>query len=239
MDALFEATQDVVIAEQETATQPDPVQPDDGAVETQLTNQINTLWSDHLRLSADRRTTAVELRQIRAILAERLYEMKSRLCQPGRGGQWCSWLKERGINRSTADRLCDRHGETLGMENGVAPSEAISEPAEDSADKLAKSVWQRFGKLLTNDDAVIQFIGSIATASGIRHEWREEGLLIFSPPPRPSEELPATAPAIDPAPQPSDEVTAIAEEPREDTAAAPTELGLAVATAETSNGDVV
>ncbi len=64
MDALVEAIQDVVIAEPETATQPDPVQPDDGAVETQLTNQINTLWSDHSSLAQrrpedDRRGTPV------------------------------------------------------------------------------------------------------------------------------------------------------------------------------------
>ncbi len=174
MDALFEATQDVVIAEQETATQPDPVQPDDGAVETQLTNQINTLWSDHLRLSADRRTTAVELRQIRAILAERLYEMKAGCASPDVEVKWCSWLKERGHQpEHCRSPLRPPWRDVLGMENGVAPSEAISEPAEDSADKLAKSVWQRFGKLLTNDDAVIQFIGSIATAWHL-HEWRKK-----------------------------------------------------------------
>lgn len=234
MNALLEAIQDVVIAEPETQ-----VQPDDGEVETQLTNQISSLWTEHNRLSADRRTTAVELRQIRAALAERFYEMKLVLSCPGRGGLWRSWLKEKGINRSTADRLCARHGETLGIDNGDAPREAISNSADDSAEKVAKSVWSRFGKFLTTDEAVIQFIGSIATASGIRHERREEGLLIFSPSLKPSDELPATAPAIDPAPQPSEEVTAIAEELRDETAAAPPELGLATAAAEMGNGDGV
>jgi len=239
MDALFESIQDVVIAEPETEAQPDPTQPDDGAVETQLTKQIRTLWIEHTRLSADRKATAMELRRIRAILAERLYEMKSRLCQPGRGGQWRSWLKERGINRSTADRLCARHGETLGIENGNVPHEAISKPGEDSAETLAKSVWVRFRKTLATDEAVIQFIGCIAELAGLGHEQRAEGLLIFKSAPMVAEELPATAPTVDPAPQPSDEVTAIAEEPREEPAAASTELGLAVAAAETSNGNVV
>jgi hypothetical protein len=149
MDALVEAIQDVVIAEPETEVQPDQTQPDESAVEMQLTEEINTLWSDHVRLSANRRVTAAELRQIRASLAERLHEMKSLLSRPGRGGLWRSWLRERGIPRSTADRLCDRHAETLGSDNEEnVLTGAISNASEDTAEKLAKSVWLRFGKLL-------------------------------------------------------------------------------------------
>ena len=227
MDALVKAAQNVVIAEPETEVQPDPTQPDDATIETQLTQEISTLWSDHVRLSANRRVTANDLRQIRASLAERLHEMKSLLSRPGRGGQWRSWLREKGINRSTADRLCDRHAETLGI--GNAPSEAITEPTVTAAEKLASVVWSRFRKVLVSDEVFIDFIGRIAELAGFGHEQRAEGLLIFKP---------APAPATDPAPQPSDEVTAIAEEPREEPAAASTELGLAVVAAETSSGDV-
>jgi hypothetical protein len=239
MNALLEAIQDVVIGEPETEAQPDPTQPDDGAIETQLTNQISSLWVENTRLSADRKATTRELRQIRASLAERLYEMKSLLSRPGRGGEWRGWLREQGIPRSSADRLCARHGETLDIENGNVPSGAITEQEEANADKLAKSVWQRFGKFLSIDEAAFQFIDRIAELSGVGHERRAEGLLILNPAPKPSDELPATAPEIDPAPQPSEEVSVITEEPIQDTAAAPTELGLAVAAAETSNGDVV
>jgi hypothetical protein len=147
-------------------------------------------------------------------------------------------LKERAIPRSSADRLCDRHAETLGIENGSAPHEAISEPGDANAEKLAKDVWLRIGKFLTTDEAVIGFINGIAELSGLGHEQRAEGLVIFKPAPTSAEELPAPAPATDPAPQPSDEVTAIAEEPREEPAAASTELGLAVAAAETNSGNV-
>src|ERR1017187_31865 len=146
MDALVEAIQDVVIAEPETEAQPDPTEPVDTIIETQLAQEISSLWMENTRLNSDRRTTAMELRQIRAILAERLYDMKTLLSRPGRGGQWRSWLKERGINRSTADRLCDRHAETLGIKDGDAPSEAISNSTDYSAEKVAKDVWQRFGK---------------------------------------------------------------------------------------------
>ena len=230
MDALLEAIQDVVIAEPEDEVQPDPTQPDDGTIETQLTQQISTLWTEHTRLSADRKATAKDLRQVRAILAERLYEMKSRLCQPGRGGQWRSWLRERAINRSSADRLCARHAERLGSdEEENVLTGAISNSPDDTAEKLARVVWARFRKFLVSDEVVLDFIDRIAELAGFGHEQRAEGLLIFKP---------APAPATDPAPQPSDEVTAIAEEPREEPAAASTELGLAVVAAETSSGDV-
>lgn len=239
MDALLEAIQNVVTADQETEVQPDQVQPDDGAIETQLSEEISTLWSDHVHLSASRRTTAKELRQIRASLAERLTAMKTLLSRPGRGGQWRSWLKEKGINRSTADRLVARHAETLGIENGDMPHEAISVPAMTEVKKLARVVWSRFRKVLTTEESVIQFIACIAEISGIGHEQRAEGLLIFKIAPKAAEELPATAAAMDLAPQPSDEVPAIAEEPRDETAAAPPELGLAVAAAETDSANVV
>ena len=215
MDTLLEAIQDVVIAEPETESQPDPTQPVDTVIETQLTNQISSLWTEHTRLSADRRMTAVELRQIRASLAERLYDMKTLLSRPGRGGQWRGWLRERAIPRSTADRLVSRHAETLGSGNeGNVPSGATSEEVEANAEKLARNVWSRFGKVLTTEDSVIDFIVRIAEFAGVAHEKRAEGLLIFKPAPTAAEELPATAPA-------------------------PPELGLAVAAAETSIGDVV
>src|ERR1035438_2983629 len=176
MDALFESIQDVVTAEQETATQPDPVQPDDTIVETQLTNQISALWTENTRLSADRKTTAKDLRQIRAILAERLYEMKSLLSRPGRGGQWRGWLRQQAIPRSTADRLVSRHAETLGSGNeGNVPSGATSEEGEANAEKLARNVWSRFGKVLTTEDSVIDFIGRIAELAGFGQEQRAEG----------------------------------------------------------------
>jgi hypothetical protein len=233
MDALVEAIQNVVLAEQEIATQPDRTQPDDATVETQLTQQISTLWIEHTRLSADHKATARDLRQIRASLAERLFVMKSVLSRPGRGGHWRSWLKERGIPRSSADRLCDRHAETLGTENRNAPSEAIPEPGDANAEKLAKNVWLRIGKFLTTDEAVIRFINGIAGLSGIGHEECADGLLIFKSVPKAAEGLPGTAPAIDPASQPSEEVSVITEEP----APAPVQDGQAAAAADASNGD--
>jgi hypothetical protein len=238
METMIDALQDVVLTEPEVEVQPDPAQPDDAAVETELTQEISTLWSDHVRLSANHKTTAKELRQIRARLAERLHAMKSFLCRPdrGRASQWRSWLRHQGIPRSTADRLVTRHGETFGGHEERLLSGAPSEQAETAAEKLAKSVWHRFGKLLSTDESVIQFIGQIAELAGVGHEQRAEGLVIFVPAAKAAEELHGSASASGPLPQPSDEACAVTEEPKNETAVTPTEIGLAVAAAETGNG---
>ena len=213
MDALIEAIQDVVIAEPETKVQSNPTQPVDTIIETQLAQEISTLWVENTRLSADRKATAMELRQIRASLADSLHEMKSLLSRPGRGGQWRSWLREKGINRSTADRLCDRHAETLCNHEEDAPNRAIAESAAMTAENLARVVWSRFRKVLATEESVIQFIGRIVELAGLGHEQRAEGLMIFHAVPKAAEGLPTTAPAIDPVPQPSEKVSVITEEP--------------------------
>jgi len=104
MNEILEALQGVVLTEPDPEVQPNPAQPDDVAIETQLTQEISVLWSDHLRLSANHKTTAKELRLLRTRLADRLYAIKSHLCRPelGRASQWRGWLRQQGIPRSTA-----------------------------------------------------------------------------------------------------------------------------------------
>ena len=235
MATMVEIVENNVVQEPQAEAQPGTTQPDGGAIQDRLTQEISELWSNHTLLSNNHKTTAKELRQIRARLAERLYAMKNLLSRPGRGGEWRGWLSERRIPRSTADRLVARHVETLGIEDGNVPTGAISNSPEDSAEKLAKSVWQRFGKLLTTDESVILFIDRIAELSGVGHERREEGLMIFSPvhkvadgvigtdaaaeiacpTPQPAESgeaNPADAPAADPDPQLSVDMLATADE---------------------------
>ena len=261
MDAILDAVQDAATAEPETREQPTTTQPDDAVIETQLAQEISSLWSDNLRLSADRKTTAKELRQVRAKLAERLHAMKSLLARPGRGGEWRGWLRERRIPRSTADRLVARYAETLGSGNdGNVPSGAIPELAMPSAEKLAAAVWSSsLKKVLVTGESVVQFIGSIAQISGVPHEWRPEGLMIFNPVPKAADGLtgtgvsaeaacptplppggdgnPADAPATDPAPQLLDEVSTATQEPSEVTTTPP-EAGEAAAVVDEGGGSV-
>jgi hypothetical protein len=234
---MIDALGDVALTEAETKAQAEPAQLGDDAVETELTQEISALWSDHVRLSANHKTTARELRQIRARLAERLYAMKSFLCRPdrGRASQWRSWLKQQGIPRSTADRLVARHGEILGGNSESLLSGAASEQAENAAEKLAKSVWQRIGKLLATGESVIRFISQIAELSGVGHERRAEGLMIFHAASKRAEEVPDSALANGPVPQPPDEVPAITDVPKDGTSTSPTEAGMVVAATEASD----
>jgi hypothetical protein len=227
MEAILDAVQDIVAAEPEAGAQPASAQPDDAMIETQLAQEISTLWSDHVRLSTDRRATSKELRLIRMKLAERLHAMKSLLCRPdrGRASQWQGWLRQQGIPRSTADRLVARYDETLCRHSESMPSEEPSEPGPPTVEELAKGVWQRVGKFLSTGELVLRFIGCIAEISGVGHEQRDGGLVIFNPVPKTADGSPAAAPAAGPAPQPSCEASITTEEPVVGTAATPTEVG--------------
>ncbi len=249
MGTMLETIQNAIVQEPQAECQPGTTQPDDGAIENQLTQEITTLWSDHVRLSTDCKTTAKELRQIRASLAERLAAMKSLLSHPGRSGEWRGWLRERKIPRSTADRLVIRYSETLGIENGNVPSGAISEPEIPTAEKLAETVWSSLKKTLATGESVVQFVACFVTAAGIAHEWRPKGLMIFNPIPKAADGVtgtdaaaeitrptpqpalsgepnPADARATGPAPQPSEDVSALgAQESSGNVATTTTETG--------------
>jgi hypothetical protein len=262
MDAAIEAIQNVVSSEPELGEQQGTAQPDDGAIETRLTEEISSLWSEHTRLSADRKVTSKELRLLRARLAQTLHQMKALLARPGRGGEWRGWLRQQGIPRSSADRLVARYAETLGTNKGEElHNGAIPESPEDSAEKLATAVWSSsLKKVLVTGESVFQFLASIAQISGIPHERRQEGLMIFNHVPKAADGVtgtgvsaeatcpaslppegdgnPADAPAADPAPQLLDEVSAATQEPSEVTAATPPEAGETAAVVDESGGAV-
>src|ERR1039458_8984735 len=109
-----------------------------------LADVITQLWEVHAQAKNTVKKTNEELKAIRQLLSERLYELKQLLARPGRNGQWSAWMKERKITRATADRLVQRYGANL--PGNQSTHEANSNPSEDSAEKLAKSVWLRFGK---------------------------------------------------------------------------------------------
>jgi hypothetical protein len=219
---MVETIQNAIVQESQAEVQADPAQPDDGEVETLLAAEINTLWSDHVRLSADRKVTSKELRQIRARLAERLSAMKSLLSHPGRSGEWRGWLRQHGIPRSTADRLVSRYSETLCVDRVNVPSGAISDPATPTHEKLATSVWSSLKKTLATGESVVQFVGCFVTAAGIAHEWRPEGLMIFNPMPKAADGVIETTTAAEitcPVSQPAESGEA---NPADATAADPT-----------------
>lgn len=181
MGIMVEIVENDIVQEPEAEPEAGTAQDHDSATETQLTEEISTLWSDHVRLHSSQKATAAQLRQLRARLAERLHAMKTLLPRPGRGGQWRSWLKERGIPRSTADHLVSRHAETLDADNKNCLTESISEPAEADVQRLFHSVWPHLKKKLptarTAYDFLLWFVGS----SGLAHEKQPTGILVLDP----------------------------------------------------------
>ena len=116
------------------------------------------------------------------------------------------------------------------------PTESIPEPPETTADNLAKAVWPRFKRSLATAEAVVQFIGTIAEISGVEHEWREEGLMIFNVVPTSGDEVPSADAASDPVPLDSDEVHASTDGP-EDAAVESSAADQPTAACDASNGD--
>ena len=68
--------------------------------EQRLADEIGQLWEGHAQAKTTVTKTKEELKAIRELLSERLYELKQLLARPGRCGQWSSWLKERKISRA-------------------------------------------------------------------------------------------------------------------------------------------
>jgi len=156
-----------------TATSPE------SDTEQKLADEIRQLWAVHTDAQATVKKTKAEIKAIRQRLSERLFEMKQLLARPGRNGEWSPWLKQQKINRATADRLVRRFEANLPGDE--SPHEAISEPTKADMVKLLKSVWPPIKRALTTPESVLVFLGGVAKASGLRHEWRKDGLMLFRP----------------------------------------------------------
>ena len=165
-----------------TALIPTPVRFEQTAAETEqkLTTDINELWNWHVQAQNTVATTKEELKAIRQRLGERLHMMKQLLARPGRNGQWSSFLQGHGIPRTTADRLVLGHERLLAPESNCANG-AIHEPTKQDVRKLFTSVWPRLAKTLTKPESVYKFIIYIIARSGIPHQCREEGIVMFHP----------------------------------------------------------
>ncbi len=172
-----------IVSIQQTAVIPttsEPILED----EQKLTNQIIELWSVHVEGQSVLRRTKDELVAVRRRLAESLHMMKQILARPGRGGQWSSFLTERGIARTTADRLVAGHTKSRNA-NGNGTSGAISELTDEEIAELAKAVWSKLRKKLGNDRAAYVFLGRLAAESGLTNfkftRGDQRGLAVADP----------------------------------------------------------
>jgi hypothetical protein len=145
-----------------------------------LGDEIAVLWAAHLNAKNAARATKEELRTIRAKLGGQLHEMKKMLAAPGRGGQWSSFLRERGIPRASADRLVG-HYEQLINPDANRPSEAISEPTEEDVQKLFTSVWPKLQRTLRSRQSLLLFVDLLTSQFNSRLAT-DRGILALTPP---------------------------------------------------------
>jgi hypothetical protein len=125
--------------------------------QTEIGETITNLWVAHSDAKIAARATNDELRAIRRKLGEQLSEMKQILAKPGRGGQWSSFLMERGIPRATADRLVARHQRSLNPDANRL-SEPVSEPTDEEVQKLFIAVWPKLRRTLRSRQSVDLFV---------------------------------------------------------------------------------
>jgi hypothetical protein len=118
---------------------------------------ITRLWSAHVNAKITARSTNEELRSIRAKLGEQLSEMKQILAKPGRGGQWSSFLMERGIPRATADRLVARYQRSLNPDSNRV-TETVSEPTEAEVQELFIAIWPKLRRTLRSQQSLDLFV---------------------------------------------------------------------------------
>jgi hypothetical protein len=153
--------------------------PDELRDETFLTEQITYLWTVRechaTAISKDRKS----MRSVDKSLGQLLYAMKTLLVKRGRNGGWSSWLPEKGIALSSADRLANRFAKSISIKS---PQGAISEePTEVEIGKLVADVWHRIEKMMTTPQALYRFFCCLAGGTGLTCQHSREGVMIFDP----------------------------------------------------------
>jgi hypothetical protein len=160
--------------------------------ETALGVEIVHLWDCHVSLQRNAHATREELREIRAGLGNKLFEMKRLLASPGRGGQWSAFLRERDIARATADRLVHAHQLSLRPPNCL--SDSIPETPEMAARALVRKLWPRLRAVLPTQEHFYCFVRDLSALYGeSTRELRPEGVLVL----RPAPEIVNSVPVID------------------------------------------
>jgi hypothetical protein len=134
--------------------------------EQTLATEITQLWAVHTDAQYVVKKSQAELKAIRQSLGGRLYAMKQILARPGRAGQWSSFLEQRGISRTTADRLVAGYVKLLGTdENGTTGS--VSDLSDEQIAELAKAVWKKLGQKLGTKRAAYTFLARLIAESGV------------------------------------------------------------------------
>lgn len=125
--------------------------------EGKLIDEVGTLWKVHTEAQTAFTKSREETKLVRRDLSRRLYELKSVLSKPGRGGAWSSFLEAQKIPRSSADRLARAHEKTL-VPQANCTAEQIPASTEVIVHKYFHALWPRLSKVLTTQESVELFI---------------------------------------------------------------------------------
>jgi hypothetical protein len=101
---------------------------------------------------------------LRSYLAAQLYSYKKHLVRVDRDGGWASFLRERNISLSTADRYVKQHEVSLTPAVGKLLPEEFKEPTKEEVSKLVKKLEPKLRSVLTTADPVTQFMAELEVA---------------------------------------------------------------------------
>jgi hypothetical protein len=104
-----------------------------------------------------------------AELAELLFRMKQKLSQPGRNGGWSLWLRQQGIQRSTADRLVMQYAESYGLTDELRHRD-INEPLEANVCLAASRTSKRLKNMLKTPRSRMSLVKALADMLGLNVE---------------------------------------------------------------------
>jgi hypothetical protein len=115
-----------------------------------------------------------EMLEFDAELAELLFRRKQMLCRLGRNGQWCLWLRQERISRSTADRLVSQYAESHGLADELKHRDN-AEPLEGNVCLAAIRVFKRLKNMLSSPRSRMIFLRCLADRFGLGVEFGEDG----------------------------------------------------------------
>ena len=129
--------------------------------EIDLRERIPRLWTAHRENKCEVRRTKTELAQVRGELSAHLHEMKALLARTGRGGMWASFLREKGIPRSSADRYSAAYEANLPDSPNKRLSEALAEPLDVQIGRLIDRIQPQLLRVLTTSEAAFLFVTGV------------------------------------------------------------------------------
>jgi hypothetical protein len=132
--------------------------------EVMLAERIRRSWGSHQLRKLSIAKSRDELKALRLRLAADFYSYKTHLVRVGRGGGWASFLRERDIPLSTADRYVKHHEISLAPSEGKLLTEEIKDPTKEEIANLVKKLEPKLRSVLTTPESVTQFMAELAVA---------------------------------------------------------------------------